>query len=159
MADAVELVLTGEAATLALGARLAPLLRPGMVIFLHGNLGTGKTTLVRGMLRGLGFLAAVKSPTYTLVEPYQIAGNRIHHFDLYRLVDPMELEEMGIRDYLGGDSICLVEWPERGSPVLSAHDLDIALGLSTESADGRTARLSAASPRGEQMLRLLTAGA
>lgn len=157
MAEVVELALADEAATLALGARLAALLRPGMVIFLHGELGAGKTTLVRGLLRALGVGGVVKSPTYTLVEPYDIAGHRIHHFDLYRLRDPMELEEMGIRDYLGGDSICLVEWPERGAPLLSARDLDITLTMSAGVGEGRTASLGAASVVGDGLMRALTA--
>lgn len=157
MAESVQLALADEAATQALGARLAPLLRPGMVVFLHGELGAGKTTLVRGLLRSCGFVGAVKSPTYTLVEPYEIAGHRIHHFDLYRLRDPMELEEMGIRDYLGGDSICLIEWPERGAPVLSTHDLDITLAMVAGAGQRRTARLGAASAVGVELLRALSA--
>jgi tRNA threonylcarbamoyladenosine biosynthesis protein TsaE len=155
MPEAIELALTDESATLALGAALAPLLGPGMVVFLHGDLGAGKTTLVRGLLRALGVTGAVKSPTYTLVEPYRLAGFPVHHFDLYRLRDPMELEEMGIRDYLSGDALCMVEWPERGAPVLVTRDLDVFLATSPDG-EGRIVRVTATSPRGDAVVRGLT---
>lgn len=146
-AGTVARTLRSEAETEALGARLAALLVPGMIVFLYGDLGTGKTTLVRGLLRALGVTGIVKSPTYTLVEPYRTADLIINHFDLYRLRDPYELEEMGMRDYLHGGAVCLVEWPARGHPVLRDCDLAITLNAG-DSPTERIARLQARSARG-----------
>ena len=109
----------------ALGAALAPGLQAGQVIFFHGDLGSGKTTLIRGMLRGLGHSGAVKSPTYTLVESYQLGQREIFHFDLYRLNNAEELEFLGIRDYLQGQGVSLVEWAERGTGYLPPPDVDV----------------------------------
>ncbi|HYD33492.1 MAG TPA: tRNA (adenosine(37)-N6)-threonylcarbamoyltransferase complex ATPase subunit type 1 TsaE [Methylophilaceae bacterium] len=119
--------LTDEAATLALGKRLATSVQPGLVIYLHGDLGAGKTTLVRGLIQGLGHVGKVKSPTYTLVEPYVISGMNLYHFDLYRFVDPEEWDASGFRDYFNRQSVCLVEWPERASGLLPKADIDIRL--------------------------------
>ena len=116
-----------EAATLALGARLANVICPGLVIYLHGDLGAGKTTLVRGLLHGLGHVGKVKSPTYTLVEPYVISGLPLYHFDLYRFVDPEEWEVSGFRDYFNAQSVCFVEWPEKARELLPQPDIDIRL--------------------------------
>ncbi|HJW81501.1 MAG TPA: tRNA (adenosine(37)-N6)-threonylcarbamoyltransferase complex ATPase subunit type 1 TsaE [Acidiferrobacterales bacterium] len=138
-----------EADTERLGAALAPRLRAGLVLFLHGELGAGKTTLVRGILRGLGYTGAVKSPTYTLVEPYQMGDLAIYHFDLYRLNDPEELEFLGIRDYLEGSGVCLVEWAERGASVLPAPDVDIAIERQEE---GRVVRFTTRTENGATLL-------
>ncbi len=110
---------------MALGGKIADAFPHGGLIFLQGDLGTGKTTLVRGLLRHLGFKGTVKSPTYALVEPYHIAGRDIYHFDLYRLADPEELEYMGVRDYLSSDALCLIEWPEKAQGFLPPENLNL----------------------------------
>jgi tRNA threonylcarbamoyladenosine biosynthesis protein TsaE len=138
--------LVDEAATEALGAALASAIEEGAVLHLRGDLGAGKTTLSRGLLRALGHAGAVKSPTYTLVEPYAPGGRQVFHFDLYRLRDPAELEDIGIRDYLQPAAILLIEWPEQGGPCTPPADL--LLELRAPGA-GREARWSAVTPRGE----------
>ncbi len=125
----IQLTLPDAAATEAVGARLARALaqQPGLVVFLHGELGAGKTTLVRGWLRALGITGAIRSPTYTLVEPYELAGRNLLHLDLYRLNDPLELEQLGLYDTPPDRSVWLVEWPERGAGQLPLPDLQISL--------------------------------
>ncbi|MBU0501040.1 MAG: tRNA (adenosine(37)-N6)-threonylcarbamoyltransferase complex ATPase subunit type 1 TsaE [Gammaproteobacteria bacterium] len=115
--------IQGTEAQIGFGALLAGLLVDGLVIYLEGDLGAGKTTLVRGLLRGLGHAGTVRSPTYSLLEDYRLADRSIHHLDLYRLADPEELEYLGIRDICDGRSILLVEWPDKGRGVLPVADL------------------------------------
>ena len=137
----------------ALGAAMACGLRAGQVIFFHGDLGSGKTTLIRGMLHGLGHTGAVKSPTYTLVESYQLAGREIFHFDLYRLNAAEELEFLGIRDYLQGQGVCLVEWAERGVGYLPPPDVDVFI---EPEEDTRTVLLHSHTDKGAALLDGLT---
>ncbi len=139
--QAITLPLADESATIRLGGAIAHLLPRPVVIYLEGDLGAGKTTLSRGMLHGLGHKGAVKSPTYTIVEPYQLASGPLFHFDLYRLNDPSELDFLGLADYLQVQAIVLFEWPSRGAGRLPAADLIIDLVDDGDS--GRFATLTA----------------
>lgn len=123
----MEVLLPDAESQTAFGKRLAAVLPSQMVIYLHGDLGTGKTTLARGILRGLGYQGPARSPTYTLIEPYEIGPHRLYHLDLYRLADPEELDYLGLRDLLGDAAIWLVEWPERAAGLLPAADLTIRI--------------------------------
>jgi tRNA threonylcarbamoyladenosine biosynthesis protein TsaE len=123
----LELEVAGETRQEALGQLLAQQIELPCTLYLEGDLGTGKTTLARGLLRGLGYQGRVKSPTYTLLEPYELDGLACYHFDLYRLSDAEELTFLGIEDLLRSDTILLVEWPERGRGVLPEADLRVAL--------------------------------
>lgn len=124
--------LADEEATLEYGRGLASHLEPGDLVFLRGDLGAGKTTLVRGILRGLGHAGSVKSPTYTLLEPYDLPTLAVYHFDFYRIGEPRELEFIGIDELMDSDAVKLVEWPERGVGNLPDADVEIHLRAENE---------------------------
>lgn len=147
--------LPDEQAMVQFGGSIARLIRDRLIITLQGDLGAGKTTLSRGILQGLGHSGAVKSPTYTLVEPYQLALGAVYHFDLYRLVDAEELEYMGFADYLADAQLCLIEWPEQGQGFLPMAD--IAIEISQPGA-GRCVTLCANSAVGQQLISQLGVG-
>jgi len=144
--------LAAEADTLAAGAQLAAGLRPGMVVYLNGDLGAGKTTLARGILSALGVTDRVKSPTYTLVEPYTISSLYLYHFDFYRLRYPDEWVDAGFREYFNSDAVCLVEWPDKAGGQLPAPDVTIDMAVT---GDGRNITISATTEAGENCLRRL----
>ncbi len=143
------LILPDAEATEALGSVLAARAPAHCVIYLHGDLGAGKTTLVRGLLRRLGHQGPVPSPTYTLLEPYELEGRTVLHLDLYRLSDPGELDYLGFRDYLARPLLMLVEWPGRGGDALPPADLEVTLDYS---GDQRLASLVARTESGREML-------
>lgn len=149
----LSLFLADETAQLKLAADIARHCPAGVVIFLRGDLGTGKTTFVRGFIHALGHQGVVKSPTYTLVEPYMIGGRAIYHFDLYRLADPDELEYAGGRDYFDGESICLIEWPEKAEDYLPTADIECQFDYEKT---GRSAFIQANSAKGERILQLIS---
>lgn len=134
----IERYLADTEATEQFGAELWALLPAQALVFLEGDLGAGKTTLVRAYLRAAGYLGVVKSPTYTVVEEYTVKQQKIYHFDLYRLADPEELEWIGIRDYLAEECVCFIEWPDKGAGWLPTPDFRISL---TTKADGRMLNL------------------
>ncbi|OGA33651.1 MAG: tRNA (adenosine(37)-N6)-threonylcarbamoyltransferase complex ATPase subunit type 1 TsaE [Betaproteobacteria bacterium RIFCSPLOWO2_12_FULL_64_23] len=148
----LEMHLADEAATRALGARLARVIMPGLLLYLHGDLGSGKTTFARGLLRGLGYTGRVKSPTYTLVELYTVSRLNLYHFDFYRFRNPKEWRDAGFNEYFNGASVCLVEWPEKAGGLLPVADLDIALGFA---GNGRDLSIRAGSESGNACLNRL----
>jgi tRNA threonylcarbamoyladenosine biosynthesis protein TsaE len=146
--------LPDERATAALGAALAGTLEPGLVVYLRGELGAGKTTVIRGMLRALGWQGPVRSPTYALVEVYAVSRLDLHHFDFYRFHDPREWIDAGFRESFNGRNVSLVEWPERAGGLLPPADLEIALELPET---GRNAALTSNTLRGQKCLAALEA--
>jgi len=157
----MSVFLADEQATIAFGQTLAKYCPAGLNIYLYGDLGAGKTTLVRGFIQSFLPATKVKSPTYTLVEAYDVTQSKqnpnslkhIYHFDLYRLGDPEELEYLGGRDYFSGNALCLVEWPQRGEGWLAEADLEITLKYQS---DGRNVELNAYSEKGEALLQQLS---
>jgi len=162
MGSNFTLDLADEAATLAFGVALAKAMQPNLTIYLHGDLGAGKTTLVRGLLHALGHVGKVKSPTYTLVEPYDIKYNvtsslMLYHFDLYRFNDEEEWESAGFRDYFNANSVCVIEWPEKAENVLPTPDINITFSIKNVGKNlGRSVNLSAHSTLGQQCLHTIS---
>ena len=144
-----ELRLADSEATLRLGEALAAGAAPGTVLFISGDLGAGKTTLVRGLLRGLGYAGRAKSPTYALVEPYAFSRLDLYHFDFFRFKDRSEWLNSGFREHFNPDALCVVEWPEKAGDLLSPPDLQIRLDFDGEA---RRARLEALSEAGQVWL-------
>lgn len=147
--DSEKLLIPDESRMACLGSGLSEICSRTFQIYLKGSLGAGKTTFARGFLKGLGYDGAVKSPTYTLVESYQVRDKKVFHLDLYRLSDPEELEYLGLRDMLAEEAILLVEWPERGQGMLPEPDLAIDIQYVP---DGRLVELKACTTQGEQIL-------
>jgi tRNA threonylcarbamoyladenosine biosynthesis protein TsaE len=145
----LDINLPDTQATERLGAALACGVTPGAVLHLSGELGSGKTTLARGLLHAAGYRGRVKSPSYTLVEPYTLSSLHFYHFDFYRLRDASEWLNSGFREYFNPESVCIVEWPERAGPSLASPDLEIRL---EHAAHGRLAHLLARTPLGEAWL-------
>jgi tRNA threonylcarbamoyladenosine biosynthesis protein TsaE len=154
MAEYFTRELPDEAATLAFGSALAHTMQSGMTIFLIGDLGAGKTTLVRGLLQGLGYSGRVKSPTYTLVEPYEMLAAQavpmnVYHFDLYRFNDEEEWEAAGFRDFFNAESLCLIEWPEKAAALLPVADIELHFEMQSK---GRSITLKSNTQLGHQCL-------
>jgi len=145
----LKTILPDENATLELGGAIARGLEPGLILFLHGELGAGKTTLVRGVLRALGYAGRVKSPTYALVELYAVSRLHLHHFDFYRFSDPREWTEAGFRESFDGQKVSLVEWPEKAQGLLPLPDVELTLAIQDS---GRVATLVANTPKGQRCL-------
>jgi tRNA threonylcarbamoyladenosine biosynthesis protein TsaE len=151
----LRLHLPDEVATRALGAKLAKVVGPGLSIHLSGDLGSGKTTLARGLIHALGFPGKVKSPSYTLVEPYIDSRLSLYHFDFFRFRDPEEWADAGFRECFNEDSICVVEWPEKAAELLPPPDLRVV--LSAPAGGGRDASIDAGTEPGHRCLNALAA--
>ena len=145
----LDIKLSDEDHTEQFGRLLARLIKTPFTVYLEGDLGTGKTRLSRALLHGLGHEGVVKSPTYTLVEPYELDDRVVYHFDLYRLAEPSELDFMGIRDYFTENALVLVEWPNRGTGFLNPQDITIHLEFAGR---GRHCSLSAHTAAGEALI-------
>lgn len=145
----MKLYAANEAEQVAIGARLSRAVQGQALIFLRGDLGAGKTTLVRGFMQARGHQGNVKSPTYTLIEPYELPDGNCYHLDLYRLADGEELEYLGLREMLAEQAVLLVEWPQRGDGWLPQADLLVDIRYQGE---GREIELTAGSSKGEQIL-------
>lgn len=152
MTEVHQCELADENETLALAKKFSEVLQAPLVVYLEGELGAGKTAFCRGVIQALGHSGAVKSPTYTLVEPYQLQGWRIHHFDLYRLADPEELEYMGIRDYFADDTLNFIEWPDKGYGWLPGADIEIRIEYA---GSGRKITFSALTEAGQKIIKTL----
>lgn len=146
LADENDTVKLGQLVGSALSAK-------GGIVFLSGTLGAGKTTFTRGVLNYFGHSGSVKSPTYTLVEPYELAGKDVYHFDLYRLADPEELEFMGIREYFDGKAVCVVEWPDKGQGFLPQPDLLLSF---CPQGEGRNVTLQNGTEQGYAMIKTIS---
>ena len=144
-----QLLLPDEASTLSLGAALATILRPGLVLHLVGELGTGKTTLTRGLLHALGHGGPAKSPTYALVELYVTSGYSVYHFDFYRFNSPQEWYDAGLEEYFDGAAVCIVEWPEKAGGLSPPPDVEITFQTHGEA---RQVSLEGKSERGTSCL-------
>ena len=151
----LTLQLLDEAASCALADQLAPLLNPGMVVWLAGDLGAGKTTLARALLRRLGYGGPVKSPTYTLVEVYVVSSIYWYHFDFYRFNEAEEFEDAGLAEYFRDDCVCLVEWPEKAAGHVPPADLELVFGFAEAPQSGRVLDLVARSEAGQRCLKTL----
>lgn len=147
----MNIVLDNQQETEAFGAELWRVLPEKCLIFLNGDLGAGKTTLVRGLLRAAGYSGTVKSPTYSLVEEYDLGARRVFHFDLYRLKDPEELEWMGMNDYLAQKALCFVEWPQMGAGFLPPADLSLLIEIAGE---GRSIQINDLAPSLKNIIKL-----
>lgn len=146
--------LTSEEQTEVLAKQLSELIKPGCVVYLKGDLGAGKTTFTRHFLRSLGYVGKVKSPTFTLVEPYEFDSGNVFHFDLYRIESSDELKQLGLDEYFNNDSICLIEWPDKGEPILPSADLICKIEIKH---DNRNFSIEAATDKGKSILQQLEA--